>query len=137
MHVYNIRSPNPTSFPKSYMLAYVKTHTRTCTYSIVGNFGEHYDLGNDVGFGGILPTLVGSGRPQPPLSHFYHHSGLFYHHSQSVKSAEMLYLVQFDNTLAKVQPPLRLSWAEPCTCKTHYHYRHVHFLGRRLLHAHT
>ena len=23
----------------------------------------------------VLPTLVGSGRPQPPLSVFYHHSG--------------------------------------------------------------
>ena len=31
----------------------------------------------------------------PPLSNFYHHSGLFYHHSQGVKSAEMLCLVQF------------------------------------------
>ena len=37
----------------------------------------------------FLPTLVGSGRLQPPLSNFYHHSGLFYHHSQGVQSAEM------------------------------------------------
>ena len=50
----------------------------------------------------VLPTLVRSGRLQPLLSNFYHHSGLFYHHSQRVKSAEMLYLVQFDSTVAKV-----------------------------------
>ena len=37
---------------------------------------------------------------------------IVYHHSQSVKSAEMLYLMRFDNTLAKVQPPLRYSWGE-------------------------
>ena len=39
----------------------------------------------------VLPTLVGSGRLQPPLSNLYHHSGLIYHHSQWVKSAEMLF----------------------------------------------
>ena len=55
----------------------------------------------------VLPTLVGSGRPQPPLSHFYHHS-------KSVKSAEMLYLMRFDNTLSKVQPLLRYSWGGLC-----------------------
>ena len=61
----------------------------------------------------VLPTLVWSGQLQPLLSNFYHHSGLFYHHPQRVKGAEMLCLVQFDSTLAKVQPPLRLSWGEP------------------------
>ena len=50
----------------------------------------------------VLPTLVGSGRLQPPLSNFYHLSGLFYHHSQEVKSAEALCLMQFYSTLAKV-----------------------------------
>ena len=35
----------------------------------------------------VLPILVGSGRLQPPLSHFYHQSGMFYYHSQGVKSA--------------------------------------------------
>ena len=43
--------------------------------------------------GSPIPTLVGSGRFQPPLSNFYHLSGLFYHHSQRVKSAEVLCLM--------------------------------------------
>ena len=42
-----------------------------------------------------------SGQLQLPLSHFYHHSGLFYHHSQGVKGAEMLHsaiiLVKFNH----------------------------------------
>ena len=51
----------------------------------------------------VLPTLIGSGRLQPPLGNFYHqfvyhHLGLFYHHSQRVKSAEMLCLMQCDST---------------------------------------
>ena len=50
----------------------------------------------------VLPTLVGSDRLQPPLSNFYHYSGLFYHHSQRVKSAEVPCLMQFDSTLANV-----------------------------------
>ena len=61
----------------------------------------------------VLPTLVRSGQPQPPLIYFYHHSGLFCHHSQSVNSAEMLYLMQLDNTLAIVQPSLRLPGQNP------------------------
>ena len=52
--------------------------------------------------GRVLPTLVGSDQLQSPLSDFYHHSSLFNHHSQSVKRAEMLCLMQFDSTLAKV-----------------------------------
>ena len=51
----------------------------------------------------VLPTLVGSGRLQPPLSSFYHHSGLFYHHSQRIKSAEMLCLMQFDLSVTTTQ----------------------------------
>ena len=50
----------------------------------------------------VLPTLVRSDQFQPPLSNFYHHSGLFYHRSQRVKCAEMLCLMQFDSTSAKV-----------------------------------
>ena len=33
----------------------------------------------------VLPTLVGSSRLQLPLRNFYHHSGLFYHHSEGKK----------------------------------------------------
>ena len=33
----------------------------------------------------VLPTLVGGGQPQPPLSQFYHHSSSFYHCSQVQK----------------------------------------------------
>ena len=51
----------------------------------------------------VLLTLVGSGRLQPPLSSFYHHSGLFYHHSQRIKSAEMLCLMQFDLSVTTTQ----------------------------------
>ena len=36
----------------------------------------------------VLPTLVGGGRPQPPLSLFYHHSNKFYHHSQESINAK-------------------------------------------------
>ena len=63
---------------------------------------NYYAIHTDIKGYRVLPTLVGSGWLQPPLSNFYHHSGLFYHHSQRVKSAEMLCLTQFDSTLAKV-----------------------------------
>ena len=43
----------------------------------------------------VLPTLVGGGRPQPPLSHFYHHSSSFYHHSQVQKNIKMLQQTHF------------------------------------------
>ena len=50
----------------------------------------------------VLPTLVRSGRLQPPLSHFYHHSGLFHHHSQSVKVLKCNTLMKFNNTFSEV-----------------------------------
>ena len=54
----------------------------------------------------VLPILVGSGRLQPPLSNFYHHSGLFYRHSQRVKVLKC-YVWQYLSLT-----PLRLSWVE-------------------------
>ena len=74
-------------------------------------------------FSGFCPHWSGVVGPN-------HHSaiftGSFYHHLQSVERAEMLYLMQFDNTLAKVQPPLGLSWAEPCICHRVYSYIYLY-----------
>ena len=62
----------------------------------------------------ILPTLVGGGRPQPPLSHFYHHSNSFYHHSQAQKLQQMYFYCILAKSLALEKPPLRQFWAELC-----------------------
>ena len=65
-------------------LIYVKSCTLyiICTYSYSTSTPAAMNVR-------VLPTLVGSGQLQPPLSNFYHHSGLIYHHSQGIKSAEI------------------------------------------------
>ena len=65
--------------------------TCTCTWYFLLKAhpcGDHYHLicmqPYLVLITSVLPTLVGSGRPQPPLSLFYHHWSIFCHHSQRV-----------------------------------------------------
>ena len=68
----------------------------------------------------VLPTLVGSGQLQPPLSYFYHHLNLFYHHSQSVKSAEILHSTIFSvkcNHHSGPNPELPFSYSFFIPCR--------------------
>ena len=55
-------------------------------------------------------------------------SGLLYHHSQSVKSAEMLYLIQFGNTLAYHSDFLGRILRELATTRGSANYKYTYML---------